>query len=302
MQPASKNTLLTGIGLAVLATIIWSGNFIVARGVIKQIPPVSLAFYRWVTAIIILAPFAIQTHIKEFILVKQHLLYLFCAALFGVSLFNTLVYMAGHYTNAINLALLGTTSSPIFSFIIAAIFLKEKMPPLRIAGLFVCIAGILLLLSKGYLPNLLHLKFGKGDVWVLAGALAFAIYNALVRKKPAGISPVNFLFITFIIGALILLPFFLVEKSHAVPVIWSSSLVAIILYLGAGASVLAFLLWNAAIARLGAARTAIFGNLIPVFSTIEAVIVLHENINWVHITSLAVVTGGILLANVKKST
>jgi hypothetical protein len=44
MQFSAKRNIYTGIGLAVLATLIWSGNFIIARGVIKDIPPISLNF------------------------------------------------------------------------------------------------------------------------------------------------------------------------------------------------------------------------------------------------------------------
>ncbi|MEO7984442.1 MAG: DMT family transporter, partial [Bacteroidota bacterium] len=74
-----------------------------------------------------------------------------------------------------------------------------------------------------------------------------------------------------------------------------------ILYLGLGASVICFLIWNRAIHKLGAGRTALFGNLIPVFSSLEAVLFLHEEFNWVHIVSMILVFSGILLANFRLS-
>ena len=54
----SQDTILKGIGFAVLACLIWSGNFIIARGVINNIPPVTLSFYRWLTAAIFILPLA----------------------------------------------------------------------------------------------------------------------------------------------------------------------------------------------------------------------------------------------------
>lgn len=111
-----------GIILAVLAVFIWSGNFIIARGIHKQIQPVSLSFYRWSLATIIMLPFAIKKFRVEWQAVKQSWRYLFLVSLTGISLFNTFVYIAGHYTSAINLALIGTTSSPIMSIIMARIF------------------------------------------------------------------------------------------------------------------------------------------------------------------------------------
>jgi len=296
----SKKELYIGIGLAILATIIWSGNFIVARGVIKQIPPVGLAFYRWATASLIMLPLAWNRFRTEKTIILQHKSYFFWTALTGVSLFNTFVYIAGHHSPAINLALIGTTTSPVFAIILAAIFLKERIRPLRVLGLLLCLSGIVWLLSQGSWERLKAFHFSAGDGWILLGALSFAIYNILVRRKPAGVHPLNFLFTVFVIGTLIILPFYLIELIHANPVDWSTNLVLIILYLGAGASVLAFLCWNMAIARLGAARTALFGNLIPVFSILEAVLILDEQITMVHVLSGALVIAGVVIANLKK--
>src|SRR4029078_12241072 len=108
---------------------------------------------------------------------KKHLPYFFWISLTGVSVFNTFVYIAGHYTSAINMALIGTTSSPIMSVVLARIFLKEKIGGLKILGILLCITGVLFLLSKGNINNLLSLKFTTGDGWVLLAALSFAIYN-----------------------------------------------------------------------------------------------------------------------------
>jgi drug/metabolite transporter (DMT)-like permease len=299
MSNPNKN-IYTGIGLAVLAAIIWSGNFIVARGVIQQIPPVGLAFYRWATATLIMIPIAWNKFTVDKPLLLQHRNLLFWTALSGVTLFNTFVYIAGHYTPAINLALIGTTSSPVFAIILAAIFLKEAIKPLRIVGLLLCISGIVLLLSQGSWQRLQTFRFSIGDGWILLAALCFAVYNILVRRKPAAIHPLSFLFTVFAIGTLLLLPFYLFELFQTPAVQWDTNLVLIILYLGAGTSVIAFLCWNVAIGKLGAARTALFGNLIPVFSTLEAVLILGEKFTMIHLLSGLLVVAGVVIANLKK--
>lgn len=302
----SKSGIFTGIFLAVLATLIWSGNFIIARFVTGRIPPVSLSFYRWVTATIIILPFAWKAIRAEWPVTRRHIGFLFWPALSGIALFNTFVYVGAHYTNAINLALIGTTSSPVFSNILARIFLKEKIGWLKITGILICLAGILFLLSKGQWANLLQLQFSEGDLWVLLAALSFSVYNTLVRKKPPGISSLNFLFTTFLLGSLLLLPFYFWEKANTTPVHWNLSFAAFILYLGAGASVICFLLWNKAIHILGAGRTALFGNLIPLFSTVEAVIILKEPFTITHVYGMLLIFAGLLLANltlfIKKQT
>lgn len=297
-QPSSKN-IYTGIALAVLATIIWSGNFIVAKAVNNDIPPIALNFYRWLVASVIIFPFAYKKFKAEWPVIKKSWRYLFWAALAGVSLFNTFVYVGAHYTSAINLALIGTTSSPIMSVILAKIFLKERVSLLKAIGMLLCIAGVLYLLSKGNLNNLLQLRFGKGDLWVLLSAFCFAVYNTMVKKKPAGISQVSFLFTIFSIGMLLVVPFFIWEAGRFPAVQWDTGLIISIVYLGLGASVICFLIWNIAITHLGAGRTALFGNLIPVFSSIEAILFLHEDFYGFYIVSMMLIFTGLVLANQK---
>ncbi len=289
--------IYTGIGLASLAAFIWSGNFIVAKAVNKEIPPISLNFYRWLTASVIIFPFALKKIRSEWNLVNRSWNYLFWISLTGIALFNTFVYVGAHYTTAINLALIGTTSSPIMSIIFARIFLNEKISWMKLAGMLVCITGVLFLLSKGNFQNLLSLHFSTGDLWMLVAAFCFAVYNTLVKKKPAGISPLNFLFVIFSLGTLLVFPFYVWEMNQAHAVNWNTTLVLSILFLGAGASVICFLIWNMAIGKLGAGRTALFGNLIPVFSSVEAAVILNEQFTWVHITSMIIVFAGIILAN-----
>jgi drug/metabolite transporter (DMT)-like permease len=296
-----KKNNYTGIAFAVITTIIWSGNFIIARGLYKQIPPVSLAFYRWALASVIIFFLGYKKFMAEKNIVFSNWRYFFWAALMGITLFNTFIYIAGHTTSAINLALIGTTAAPIFAIIISAVFLKETITVLRFTGLVLCIAGVVVLLSKGSMSTLFAFRFTAGDVWILLSAFVFSIYTVLVKRKPANISPVTFLFVVFIGGTLLLLPFYITEQIIMPPAQWDWHLWGSILYLGIGASVISFFFWNSAIARIGPVRTALFGNLIPIFSTLEAVWLLGEKITVVHLISGGLVVTGLVLANLKKA-
>jgi drug/metabolite transporter (DMT)-like permease len=291
-----------GILFAVAATLLWSGNFIVARGIINQVPPVTLSFFRWLTAAALLLPIALPKVKEDWFHIKGQVKYLFWTSLTGIAIFNTLVYVAGHYSPAINLALIGTTSSPVFALLLAAIFLKERIAPLRLVGMILCFAGIIVLLSKGSWSVLRHFHFAAGDLWVLAAAFSFAVYTILVRRKPKNLQSISFLWVIFAMGTLMLLPVYLWESTTHTNVNWTPGLAAIVLYLGLGASVIAFLIWNLAIGRLGAGRTAIFGNLIPLFSTLEAVVILGEPVRTIHLWSGLLILAGLLLANTKRAT
>ena len=295
-----KGRALAGIAMASFACILWSFNFVIARGISKQMPPVTISFFRWLCAAIIIIPIAWKKFYSEKHLVPQHWKNILLATICGISLYSPLIYLSGHYSPAINLALIGTTTTPVFTFIIARIFLKERIPPLRLLGLLICIAGIILLLSGGSWYAIVHFHFTTGDKWMLLGAFLFAIYNIVVRKKPSGLSQLTYLFVTFILGALLLLPFYVWEASVSTPVAWNTNLLLIVLYSGAGTSVAAFFCWNAAIQRIGSARTSVFGNLIPVLATLEAMWLLNESVSLIQIISMCVVTAGLVLATFKK--
>ncbi|MFY8024584.1 MAG: DMT family transporter [Sediminibacterium sp.] len=299
MQSKLSNHTVQGFLLAIIATLLWSGNFIIARKVSNAISPVSLAFFRWTCASLVLLPFAYKQVIAEWSPLKANWRILTWIALTGIALFNTFVYVAGHNTTAINMALIGTTSSPIFATAMAVIFLKERLGFYRIIGMIICILGIVLLISKGSWEVLFSFKFSSGDTWILAGAFAFAVYNILVRKKPVNISALSFLLIIFVLGSLMLFPFFIIEQlTVKTPTDWSPTLLGAILYLGIGTSVLAFWCWNLAISKLGAGRTVLFGNLIPIFSTLEAILILGETVTPIHFYSGILVISGLVIANI----
>ena len=293
-----QKNIYGGIGFALTTVLIWSGNYVVAKGISLKIPPVSLAFYRWSLAVVCIMPFAIKKFEQEKQIILAHKSYIFWTAFTGITIFNTFIYMGGHYTTAINLALIGTTTAPVFVTVMGAIFLKEQVSRYRITGMIICIIGIIYLLCQGSLQKLAQFHFGKGDVLVVISAFAFAIYNTLVKKKPAGISPVVFLFTVFTLGVLCLLPFFLYEIMHTPAVRWNGNMLAIIFYLGIGNSIIGFFCWNVAIKKLGSSATALFANLIPIFSTIEAVIYLGEAFSTIHLISGLLVICGLIIANI----
>jgi drug/metabolite transporter (DMT)-like permease len=284
-----------GTLLAIIACIIWSGNFIVSRYSIQLAGPISLAFFRWSIATISMLPFAIQNLKKEKQLFKANFSYFFWMALVGVALYNTMIYQAGHSTTAINMALFGSIIHPIVATLLAAWIVQEKLNWKSITGIVLGIVGIIVLLSKGDLNTLLHLKITTGDLWMIGAGLCFGSYNVFVRKKPIGISNNSFLLVLFAIGTILLCPFAIYEMNYIQPVHFNKQLLFIVLYLGIGNSTIAYLLWNKAIHTLGSAKTALFGTLIPFLSSIEALFILNEQFNIFQIISGGIIICGIVI-------
>ena len=284
-----------GILYAIIATFIWSGNFIVSRYAIHLSGPISLAWTRWATATICLFPFAIKDVRKEFHIVKQNATYFLFMGFIGFSLYHSLIYTAGHYTTAINLALIGSTIHPIIAAVLGTLFIGEILNWKNITGIVLCIMGTILLITKGNVENIFHLHFSEGDLWMVGAGTCFGTYNVFVRKKPNGISNSSFLWVLFCIGSIMLTPFAVYEMKNVQPIVWNSTFIWIILYLGIGNSIISYYLWNISIHTLGASKTALFGTMLPLLSSIEAVYLLGESFSIFQIISGVVILSGILI-------
>lgn len=295
---SSSNTV-TGIGLAVLAAVIWSGNFIIARSISPIVPPVMLAFLRWFFATLIIAPIAWNKFQQEKQIIWQHKGYFILTSFMGFTCYNVFLYIAGHYTTAINLALIGSISAPIFAVVLAKLIFKEHVPLQRVLGLALCVIGIVTLIAQGSFQRLITFRFAIGDLWSLLGALTFAVYNNLTKYKPKGVSDLDFLFTGFTLGTTMLVPFVIAEH-FIMPtnIPFNFTVAGSVAYLSIGCSVLSYLFWNRSIHLIGPSRTVLFGNLIPILSTIEAVVLLGEQFTSIHIISGIIVLAGLVIANI----
>ncbi len=292
---------MAGAILALAATFIWSWNYIVARGVIENIPPVALSFFRWSTAFLFIIPFALKNLIREKEAVKTNISYIIIMALLSVTLFNTLIYIAGHSTTAINLSLIAI-STPVFIILISHFLLKEKTSIAGWLGVAVTITGVVLLICRGSLSVLLTISFSAGDIWMTIAAMIFALYSILLRRKPSGIGRMTFLIATFGIGTAMLFPFFLIER-YFLPVInFTPEVIISILYTGIFASITAFFLWNRSVEIIGAAKAGIIYYTLPLFSSLWAFLFLGEDFLLIHLFSMFLIITGIIIAtDIKKN-
>ena len=290
-----------GYFYATMATLIWSGNFTVARGLIDTIPPVSLAYYRWLVAVIVLTPFAIKPLLRDWSIIKSNLGYLSITSILGISLFNTLIYIASHTTTAINLSLIAITF-PVFIIILSRLFYHELLTAKKAIGVFLVIVGVITLITKGDISVLRNINFTEGDLWMLLGALTFAIYSLLLKKKPKSLGSRSFLLSTFIIGLLFLLPFYLWEATNTdfkITSITNTTFYSI-LYIGIFASVASYFLWGKAVEKIGPTKSSMIYYSLPIFSGILAYLILGEAIEAIHLLSSLLIAAGIFTAIYEK--
>ena len=296
IKPLKDKNKLYGYAFALIATALWSGNFIIARDLSSSIPPVSIAFWRWTVALIVITPFALKSMIKDWGIIKKHLPYLVITSILGITIFNTLIYIAGRTTTATNLSLIAI-SFPIFIFIFSRIFYKERISLNKVIGIIMVVLGVILIITKGSISVLLNLSFTIGDIWMLIASIIFATYSILLKRKPKELSIWAFQISTFSLGLIFLFPFYFWEYSTVPSIMFDTNSIISILYVGVFASLTAFVLWNNAILIIGPTKAGMIYYTLPLFSGFLASVILKENIGLIHLVSALLIISGILIAN-----
>lgn len=285
--------------LLILTTLFWSGNFVLSRGMHADIPPFALSFWRWTVALLILSFFGLKHLYRQRELVQQHKRFFIIQGILGVAGFNSLIYMAVQTTTAIN-AVLVNSCIPVLIVLISRVFYDDRLSVRQTAGVLVSLSGVLLIISQGKIGNLLELQFNSGDILVLIAALFWAFYSVNLKKYPKDLNPLGYLSGIVIVGLIVLLPLYFIELFFGSTMILSTASVVTILYIALFASVLAFIFWNRAVTILGANIAGPFIHLMPVFSTILAVIFLNESLTAHHIQAIILIFGGIVMTSYKR--
>ncbi|MEK5482549.1 DMT family transporter [Viridibacillus sp. FSL R5-0888] len=270
-----------------LATILWGGNFVIGSAVANDLPPFTLAFLRWCTAFIVFLPIAYVALKRDFKEILKHWRIVFILGFTGVASFNTLVYIALHYTTSINASLMNMLTLVVI-YILSFIFLKERLTKNQLIGTAISFIGVLCIISNGSVETLRHFSFNKGDIIVIAAVVLWSIYSLLVKQYAKQLPGNSTFLVSIFVGIIMLLPFFLYESVQTTTVIhWSGTAFFAIIYTGIFASIIAFISWNTGVVRIGANKAGLYLNFIPVFASIFAVLFIGESL------TLSQVIGGL---------
>jgi drug/metabolite transporter (DMT)-like permease len=283
--------------LMLLPGLFWAGNAIVARSTVGVVPPIGLAFWRWILAAAIVLPFAWPHLVRDAGTLRRNWRIVTLLSALGISIFNTFLYLGAQTTMAINLVML---QSAIPVLVVGATFLlfRETVTARQAAGIAISLAGAITLIAHGDLGVLAHLDFHEGDLWMLAAVVTYAFYTALLRRRP-DVHTLSFLFSIFFIGALLLLPPYLAETAMGHPVSLNVSLLLAVGYVAVFASILSYFAFNRTIELLGPNRGALAVHLVPVFGTILAMLFLGEAPHPYHAVGIGLIAVGIWLATRK---
>ncbi len=283
----------------ILATIFWSGNFIVGKAAsIFEIPPFSLNFYRWLFAGLILLPFTFKELILKKNYIFENLGFFIILGITSITIFNSIVYYSLHYTQVISGVLMISTI-PVWIIFISSILKIEKTNIFQIIGVGLSLLGVIFIITKVDLNLIKNLDFNKGDLTMVVAMFSWAIYSALLKKKNYEISQITLLQVVIITGLIFLIPIYIIEMSLGNVIKLDKPFLLTLTYVVLFPGLASFFFWIKGIALIGANRAGAFLHLMPIFGAIMAMVIFKEKFMFYHILGAIFIISGITLSNKK---
>jgi drug/metabolite transporter (DMT)-like permease len=280
--------------LLTLTAIFWAGNAVASRLAVGQIQPMQLVCLRWVMVLAVMWPLyggQVRAHWGE---VRPQLVRLVVVAFLGLTAFNALFYVAAHTTTAVNMGIL-QGSVPVIVLAGAFLAYGTRATPVQIAGVLITALGVVVVATQGQPLAILGLDLNRGDLLMLTACALYAIYTVALRDRPK-MPGAAFFTLLALISAVTSVPLAVAEAAVSgwtFPT-WQGWVVTC--WVAIFPSTLAQLFFVRAVDLIGPGRTGVFVNLVPIFAAILAVVLLGEPFALFHAIALALVLGGIWLA------
>ncbi|WP_460594042.1 DMT family transporter [Geomonas sp. Red276] len=286
-----------------LTTFFWGGTFVAARIAVREAPPFTAATVRFLIAGAVLVALAVRQARQEGSplplpkTIGQTAL-LFSLGLTGVFLYTACFFTGLKLTTATNGSLI-VAINPLITAVISAKWLGERVTRPQTAGLLISVAGVAVIISKGSLAVISGLSLNPGDLFMLGAPLCWALYSVLGKKALANFAPLTATAYAAVFGAACLLPAAIAESIHlgkGLPHFSAMGWLAE-LQLALLGTVVGFVWWYQGIGVIGASKAASFVNLVPLFGTVLAALILSERITGAQLAGGGLVVLGVYLGS-----
>ena len=285
--------------LLVLATLFWSGNFIVGKfATLFEIPPLTLNVFRWISVWLILMPFTYKEILSNLPTIKKNWFIISFMGVITISTFNSVVYYALNYTQVIN-AVLVLAAIPAATIMLSSLMKIEKTNIFQLLGLLLSMIGIGSIISNGEIQKLISLAFNKGDLWMLVCVFTWALYSTLLKKYKFKFSQFSLIQLMVSAGVIFLIPQFFYERSVGLEVNFNKPFFLILFYVVIFPAIAAYYCWQKGIEIIGPNRASMFIQLMPLFSAFMAIIIFSERFELYHFVGAVFIVSGIYLSNKK---
>lgn len=286
---------LLACGALVAAVLFWAGNAVLGRGVVGEIPPVALSFWRWVAALALLLPLSWRHLRSSLPAIRQHLGLLTVLGVLSAGLFNTLLYGAAVTTSAINITLINA-SMPIVIALTAWLTATETLTRRQALGLGIALPGVIVVVAQGSLERLAALSLAPGDLLMVLAITSWAIYSVLLRRHPLGLHPLVLLTALVSLALPFILACYLAELALGITYTPQAGHIPALLYVAVFPSILSYLGWNYGVQVIGPGRAGMFMYLMPLFAAALALPLLGERLHGYHGVGAVLILLGLYLA------
>tara|TARA_X000000368_G_scaffold374359_1_gene325993 strand:+ start:1508 stop:2407 length:900 start_codon:yes stop_codon:yes gene_type:complete len=283
------------------ATLFWAGNFIVGKAAsINDVPPISLNFYRWSIAFLILLPLTYKELYQKKNYILNNLGIFSILGITAVSIFNSALFYSLQFTQVITGVLMISTV-PVMIIFISAILRIEKTNFFQLLGVVLSLTGVLFIITKFNFNVLLNLDFNKGDLSALFAMFSWSLYSALLKKRKYEISQISLLQVVIGFGVIYLFPFFIIDTNMGNVVSFNVPFFLILFYVILFPGITSFFFWIKGVALIGANRAGIYLHLMPILATILAMLIYKEQIMFYHYIGAIFIISGIIFSNKKNA-
>ena len=294
--------------LMTLPPLMWAGNAVVGRLMVGHVSPLTLNLLRWLLAALLLAPLGWRA-LRDARAIAASWPYLLAIGCLGVGAYNAFQYLALTTSTPLNVALIAA-STPLWMLAVGALAFGQRATPQQLLGAVLSLAGVLLVVSRGSWATLAGVHLVIGDLYVLIAALSWAIYSWLLAQPPAWLKPpsratldawgwAGLLLVQMLFGLLAAGAAAGGEAAlgNTVPIDWRNPWVlAALLYVAVGPSIVAYRCWGLGVARGGPALAAFFANLTPLFAAILSTLLLGEVPRTYHALAFSLIVAGIAVS------
>jgi drug/metabolite transporter (DMT)-like permease len=284
--------------LLFIQPIFMASKLIVARGGVEYVPPISLAFWRWLLVFLILIPFTFNSLKKNFRFVKKEYKHIFFIGSMGCGICGAVPFLAGQTTTITNMGII-YTSSPIFIILISSICFKEKISFLKIIGLFTCLRGVFVIIIKGDLNLLINLKFTIGDLWMLGAAIGWALYSIYLYYWKTNLEIFQRFTLIALFGTISLFPFYIIEELYFIQTVFNIQFFSWVSFAAISPGIIAFTLYTMAQKNLGASITGFTLYIFTVYGAMYGILLFDEHLENYHYIGTILVFSGVYLVKKK---
>ena len=279
-----------------LTAIFWGGTFVAGRLVAQNVGPFSIAFLRFAIASILLILLTWRIEGKLPKLKKPQIIPVILLGMTGIFLYNVM-FLKGLKIIEAGRASLIIATCPIFITIFSAIFLKEKINPVKGLGIVISVCGAVIVISKGDINRIFEGGLGLGEFYIFCCVFSWVAYSLIGKFVMKKLSPLASVSYSAIVGAIVLsIPALFEGLPQNIPnqsaVDWLC-----ISYLGVFGTVIGFVWYYQGVERIGPTKAGLFINFVPISAILCAFFILSEPITISLAVGAVLVISGVYLTN-----